>query len=678
MMIPRLLLALLVLVAPLSIQAQSQAEAIKGVPIFETPGFAEQENLIATLIRAGAIDRAANMLTALIRRYPDAPGLQISKALIAVSQKDADAALDALSAASSLGYDGLQKALTAPVFQPLANDARYKALLATPPAKIAEAPYTPGAIKKGIGTVRAQNTQWDPALARLRIGFAFPPTQKAKPFSKAKDGLMAELTTMVRRGQAAGNFGDVYDNRDAGHSGLKGAKDVQITFAKYGAKAKARGLHYGLNETLIFDAVAFGNSSTALKGPLWRSQARQALTTRLGPIRAWQLYDNNHIYVFPEHRDHDAFNLNGKGDVFPANTPLMLISQGSSGTDQRFLKAIQVILAAMKPDVKKLLTRERMIAPVVQQVLRRGMVGIKTAEDYLSPAAHPTVFDLENVRMDRMMRLANGLDVDALPPRAQIAVTQENIQKGPLASSLPEQLFTTPDAIARAWRGAGRFRQYSLSAAASSDLNGLPLTYFWRVLRGDPAKVKIARVTPDAAEVSVTVEWHEGMRTPNGIASSRVDIALFAFNGVEYSAPAFFSLDMPLHQKRVYHDDPADERPLSISYIKKKGDKSYADPVIWPSRDWNDVYHYDANGRMLGWTRTYGDGQSARFTQHGLKATELDVLDRPVGAALVRYQMTSGQKGRKILKETAVGRSFVYSYANDTDLLGALSEVKTD
>lgn len=71
---------------------------------------------------------------------------------------------------------------------------------------------------------------------------------------------------MVRRGQAAGNVGDIYDNRDGQHSSLAGAKDVQLTVAKYSEAAAAKGLHYGLNEALVFNAVTFGNSSTALKG----------------------------------------------------------------------------------------------------------------------------------------------------------------------------------------------------------------------------------------------------------------------------------------------------------------------------------------------------------------------------------------------------------------------------
>ncbi len=324
-----------ILFTSLAATAQSttaSSEALKGVPIFDTPRFAEDENLIFQLVRSGALDRAAEAVDGLIGRYPDAPRLHVIKAELAANRKDYDTAFSALETASSLGYAGLNEVLTSPTFQPLAGDERMQALLATPPAAIAAAPFKPGLVKNGVGMVTAENTRWNASLARLEVVLALPPSQKSKPVSRLKDEVFETLNKMARRGQAAGNVGDIYDNRDARHSALRGVKDVQLTVMEYSEAARAKDLHYGLNEAVIFDGVAFGNSSTALTGDAWRSQARHALTTRLGPIRAWQLYDNNHIYVFPEHRDHDPVAEGGKGDVFPANTPLMLID----GSCRRF------------------------------------------------------------------------------------------------------------------------------------------------------------------------------------------------------------------------------------------------------------------------------------------------------------------------------------------------------
>lgn len=45
---------------------------------------------------------------------------------------------------------------------------------------------------------------------------------------------------------------------------------------------------------------------------------------------------NNQMYCYPEHNDFDPEH----GDVYPANAPFWVISQGSSGSDQPFMEAI--------------------------------------------------------------------------------------------------------------------------------------------------------------------------------------------------------------------------------------------------------------------------------------------------------------------------------------------------
>ena len=103
---------------------------------------------------------------------------------------------------------------------------------------------------------------------------------------------------------------------------------------------KRRNLHNGLQSQLIYNAIVLGNSSTALtQGPLEKS------TRHASPYQV-ELHDlqcsiaPTHI-LYPEHRDHDPGH-NGKdgfGDVFPANTPYFVISQGSSGSDRPFMEA---------------------------------------------------------------------------------------------------------------------------------------------------------------------------------------------------------------------------------------------------------------------------------------------------------------------------------------------------
>ena len=140
----RLVVALVVAALPFNAQAQAQAEAVKGVQIFETPRFDEQDSVIFQLIQSGALDRAAQTVDRLIRRYPDALRLHVVKAEIAISQNDMETAFGALTAASSLGYSGLERTLSAPAFRKLADDERMQALRATAAAPIAKALFSLG------------------------------------------------------------------------------------------------------------------------------------------------------------------------------------------------------------------------------------------------------------------------------------------------------------------------------------------------------------------------------------------------------------------------------------------------------------------------------------------------------------------------------------------------------
>ena len=65
-----------------------------------------------------------------------------------------------------------------------------------------------------------------------------------------------------------------------------------------------------------------------------------------GPLRLWQNASANALYVHPAHKDYED------RDLFPANTPYLIVSRGSSGSDRPFLEAVAMILAAFRPDTK--------------------------------------------------------------------------------------------------------------------------------------------------------------------------------------------------------------------------------------------------------------------------------------------------------------------------------------
>jgi hypothetical protein len=243
---------------------------------------------------------------------------------------------------------------------------------------------------------------------------------------------------------------------------------------------------------------------------------------------------------------------------------------------------------------------------------------VAAREDYFTGAAHPTVFEGNNIDREKMVRMAHEITLDKLPPLAILRVVEEDqFQPGrdwfDVAQS--ERLFDTPCAIARVWRSAHGRRRMIVSAAESRDLNGLPLTYRWSVLRGDQAAVEINRQTKNGSEVEISLTWRprRPIAPESELESSRVDIGCSVYNGAWWSAPAFvtfFTLD---HEDRVYGAEGRIER---ITYTGADEPGAYVDPLIALAKSWQDEYHYDEEGKLIGWTRRRGE-QTEEFTAEG-------------------------------------------------------------
>jgi hypothetical protein len=286
---------------------------------------------------------------------------------------------------------GVAAALIAP--------ARAAAQKAVDPA----APAGPVRAVNGVATFALKDfvADGDGGGGALTAAVDFPGSPSRRRLSAAKPHADAEarlLQAMLRRG-AAGNHGDLYDNRDRDHSRLRMERHPRLTFVEYADDARAAGLDYGLNLRIRFNAPTIGNSSTAVTGgATWRSQPRLALTNGGAPALS-RIYGANHLYVYPEHRDHDP----ERGDLFPAATPFFVVSQGSSGSDRPFMRALVDMLAAMRPETKTRLRESGLLAPALQMLLRRNMRGVDSDEDYLSGLAHPSAFEGERIDLDRML-----------------------------------------------------------------------------------------------------------------------------------------------------------------------------------------------------------------------------------------------------------------------------------
>ncbi len=442
----------------------------------------------------------------------------------------------------------------------------------------------------------------------------------------------AALRRLVAQGRAGGLAGVVYDNRDRGHSSLPENRFPQITRLAYGPDLRARRLDLGLALPVLLPAPpilapVIGNSSTAITaGAAPRSLPRLAMTTPGGPMRAWTAWAGNQTWVYPEHRDHDD------EDLFPANWPYMLISQGSSYTDRPFLRATGLILAALPAATRAAAAEQGLIGPVVQMIFRRAQVRDRSA--YLSGAAHPTVFDGTRLNVAAMVARAAELRPDALPPLVRLAVPDEEFGDSAGLGARSERLFDTPSAIARIWRGPAFRREMRVTAAPTGAAGGPPVQrYLWVLLRGDPAAVRITPEGPRDETARISIDWQEARPVARGQprTSARVDVGVFAetvgaetagaeAGGGMISAPAFVSVSFPLHEARVYGPDgTGGMRLVSVDYDAAGGGRRL-DPVLHWSAPWRDAFSYAPDGSLAGVLRTGTDGTVLRLDAQGRRA----------------------------------------------------------
>ncbi|MGB2819571.1 MAG: putative Ig domain-containing protein, partial [Phycisphaerae bacterium] len=394
-------------------------------------------------------------------------------------------------------------------------------------------------------------------------------------------------------GTAAGNTGDFYDNRDRGHSRLNTARFPQLDKVEYPEQLKQRRLDWGLQVHLLFPHVTIGNSSTSSGAATGGCNSRRAVMSARAVAVLRRQYRGSNLYVYPEHRDHDP-GRNGRGgygDLFPANVPYLITSQGSSGSDRVFLEAVAYTLAAFRPDVKKRLVETGLLMPTVQMIFRACNKNANHLRDYLTGKAHPSVFEGANVDALAMVRMAHEISGDDIPPLAQLAAVEEDEARPGRDYFEPdrsEKLFDTPSAIARIARSTKHTRRMVVSAEASHDVNRRPLTYHWAVLRGDAERIEIKPLNTESSRVELLVPHHERRPIYPGaeMESSRVDIGAFVRNGKYYSAPAFVCFYWLNDEARTYD---ANGRIIEVGY-------DYADSTIgYPTDSLRDG-RYDITG----------------------------------------------------------------------------------
>lgn len=665
------LLVLLALISMANAGPFARADnAGQSATVFAMPQVMERLQILTALASAG---RAADGLTMAgqgISAATNDPTARFTMAYAYALNGMPDKSIEALGKAADLGF--AQPALVAAIgnLGSLANNDAFKQVAGRIQAAASKvATKSPGTVSDRTATVDEANTVWDDRRGVLVSAFAFAAGKPGQ--APAAIPSNPALSKLIADGRAAGNSGDLYDNRDGGHSKLERNANGELTFVEYGPLAKQYRVNDGANLFLRFNAPTVGNCSKALvSGPLWRSLPRLVLTQPIGPMSLFDQYIRNMLYVYPAHHDHDP----EMGDLFPANTPYMIVSQGSSGSDMPFVEAVAQILAAFRPDVKSALVQSGLLMPTTQMIFRRGQSWVKNDEDYLSGAAHPSVFDSGAMSVTRMVALAQSLTIADVPPLVALEVVKEDEPARGRETFEPDTsvLFTTPAAIARVYRTTARAMHLTVRARTI----GLPSQpknepkLIWRLLRGNEAEVSIIP-SADGAQADISIGWQQRRRVPGRpeLSSNRVDIGVFADNGRQLSAPSFISVLLPSDQRRAFTENSA---PLKIEYSPSELDKRYVDPAIFPRLGWTDTYSYDGTGRLLGWVRTR-DGTTAKYTRDGARVEEEDSLGRPVRARIVSYGLKAGD-GRSQIVESDTDREIRYSYESDTDKFGKPSQ----
>ena len=638
-------------------QQDPKKPSILDLPKIQAAQMAGQTRAVA-LMRSKRFKEAEALLRLMAKEFPKSPSTRYNLACLQAIRKQVDEAFENLEKAVELGFRNIPHIKNDPDLASLRKDERFAGVL-----KMAKEPFTgsvwpsfpkpvPALAKAGEVVLGEDNLGYDLKVG-LFLGFVQPESVDENQSIAKGQGKVGELLRKWHgEGTAAGNKGDFYDNHDGDHSNMNFRGFPQLTRIEYAEPLRKRRLHNGLQRYFVFSGITIGNSSTAITGGAnWRSQPRLALTQPNGARMLSFHYFRNHLYFYPEHKDHDSGrngNGGGHGDVFPANVPYFVISQGSSGSDRAFMNAFTAMLAALRPETKQVLARSPLLMPTLQQIFRRSNRNVESQEDYFSGKAHPTVFDSSQLDAETMVRHAHELKPDSFPPLAQFKVIKEDIPVSgrDFFDFRPHQrLFDTPCASARVYKSTSGSLRFTLDASASRDLSGKPLSYRWEVLRGDAERILIEEKDANESRVEITIPWHERRPVLPGskMESNRVDIGLFVSNGEHWSAPAFFSVYFPDNQKRTYD---ADGQILSIDYSSD----NYVDPFIDTPRKWLDKYKYDENGSCAGWTRFHqGDKQGQEFTAQGLL-----VVDKGGGGSKretksVRYVVRKVKSGRVVL-----------------------------
>ncbi len=624
-----------------------------GQSVFDMPRLFPQHRVyLAQFIQAtqrGDLLAAEVAARSAAKIFPDDANWHYNVACVCAKDNRATEALEWLETAINLGFTDAEGMLADTDLLSLHQDARFVALVEKAKT-LSGRPQQMAALQTArwsdvtIGTeaeVTAANTQWDwdPISGGYMIT-KFALREGESTASKAYIGPYAELIApWIAEGSASGNAGELYVNRDEDQTQVRYESYPGLTPVVYAEDAVAKGAHLGAANGIFLGKTGsvpvVGNSIlTIRKMPYWRSMARMFSTEPTMNAMAFRLAVANQLYLYDATIDYKkAF----KGDLLVSNTPQYLLTtdlaeEGAlpAQAQSEMTELVLATLAALPKETKQEMYRRNLLLPTIQRLLREH---IKGADDYFSPAAHPTVFDPKRIDGEAVIRAAHALKPEDLPPFFQLVARQDTMPQQYIDyfDVMPSEGFAdTPMCITRVIRGVSQTRAITIEAALPTEPG---LTYRWFVVNGDPAKITLSPLTSNGSLVTIEVKHHAPYTTHEGMPTRRVDIACIAVreDGTT-SAPAFVSFRSLGNERRTYD---AQGRIAQMDYTQPV----YEDLTLSAAKNWVDTYHYDAQGVLTGWTRTRPDSDVVHcFDAQGRRIVERDRDGKPSKVVNVTYR----------------------------------------
>ena len=449
---------------------------------------------------------------------PDDPTWAYNLACSLAYRKNPDEALDQLEKAIDLGFRDADAIAADSDLRRVSSQRRFKELveyakesagrpIMIGPLAVADATGVVG----GSLALGEQNMLWDFDVGCFVAKLALAP------------------------GVADGNSGDLYMNRDGGHSRLVVTNFPGITEVKLDKTGRERRLDLDF-PNIRFPRPVFGNCSRAyLHDVYWRSIPRAMMTSDTRNLRTMSsFYMDNQIWVFPANADFPPVGTNG--DVFASVAPYWLVTQGRSWSDQYYLRAALEASRSLDQAVKREIVERRLLAPTVMTLLRKSLKGVKGEDDYLTDKAHPTCLPPNGLDLARLKKLAADMRATAIPPVVRITRFGAPVEKKP---DVPELTYLTPFAAAFVLRAPDAERTFAFAVEGAGEIA-------YRIVHDPLGAAKIKEQKGPAALVSIDREKLKG--------TARVDIAAFGRNpGTGWGAPTYISFSV-IDKDAPYYD----------------------------------------------------------------------------------------------------------------------------